>query len=120
MRISKQLNIPWEDFFKRNKYIKKIFLKFFRKTLRSNLEVVIGKNIRQQTCCLYVLSDSSPFPCKVPKSNLHQIRKISAGKHNGCANSEIGYTLFFFIRTSKFCLRLAVLNFFSFFRLKCS
>ena len=27
---------------------------------------------------------------------------------------------FFFIRTSKFCLRLAVLNFFSFLRLKCS
>ena len=30
------------------------------------------------------------------------------------------YTLFFYIRTSKFCLRLAVLNFFSFLRLKCS
>ena len=29
-------------------------------------------------------------------------------------------TLFFFIRTSKFCLRLAVLNCFSFLRLKCS
>ena len=26
----------------------------------------------------------------------------------------------FFVRTSKFCLRLAVLNFFSFLRLKCS
>ena len=117
MRISKQLNIPWEDFFKRNKYIKNIFLKFFRKTLRSNLEVVIGKNIRQQTCCLYVLSDSSPFPCKVPKSNLHQIWKVIAGKHNGRANSEVKYTLFF-IRTSKFSLRLAVLNFFSLLGLK--
>ena len=30
------------------------------------------------------------------------------------------YSLFFYIRTSKFCLRLAVLNFFSFLRLKCS
>ena len=29
-------------------------------------------------------------------------------------------TLSFFIKTSKFCLRLAVLNFFSFLRLKCS
>ena len=29
-------------------------------------------------------------------------------------------TFFFFIRTSKFCLRLTVLNFFSFLRLKCS
>ena len=29
-------------------------------------------------------------------------------------------TLFFFTRTSKFCLRLAVLNFFSFLRLECS
>ena len=30
------------------------------------------------------------------------------------------YTLFFYIGTSKFCLRLAVLTFFSFLRLKCS
>ena len=30
------------------------------------------------------------------------------------------YTLFFHIRTSKFCLRLAVLNIFSFLRLKYS
>ena len=30
------------------------------------------------------------------------------------------YTLFFYIRTSKFCLRLAVLNIFSFLRLKYS
>ena len=29
-------------------------------------------------------------------------------------------TLFFFVRTSKFCLRMAVLDFFSFLRLKCS
>ena len=26
-------------------------------------EVVLGKNIRQQTCCLHVLSYSSPLPC---------------------------------------------------------
>ena len=32
---------------------------------------------------------------------------------------KLKYTLFF-VRTSKFCLRLAVLNFFSFLRLKCS
>ena len=33
--------------------------------------------------------------------------------------AKLGYTLFF-IRTSKFCLRLTVLNYFSFLRLKCS
>ena len=26
-------------------------------------EVVVGKNIREQTCCLYVLFYSSPLPC---------------------------------------------------------
>ena len=40
--------------------------------------------------------------------------KVSCTKKHGCT-----YTLFF-VRTSKFCLRLAVLNFFSFLRLKCS
>ena len=45
---------------------------------------------------------------------------------NKCSLRKIWYelhslhTLFFFIRTSKFCLREAVLNFFSFLRLKCS
>ena len=26
-------------------------------------EVVVGNNIREQTCCLYILSYSSPLPC---------------------------------------------------------
>ena len=30
--------------------------------------------------------------CLGPKFNLHQLRQMSAGKHNGCASSEIGYT----------------------------
>ena len=54
-------------------------------------EVVVGKNIRQQTCFLYVLCYSSLLPCQGPKSNLHHLRKVFAGKHNGCANSETGY-----------------------------
>ena len=42
IRILKQLNIHWRDLFKRIKNIKKNFLKFFRKTLRSNLNKVAG------------------------------------------------------------------------------
>ena len=38
-----------------------------------------------------VLCYSSPLPCQSPKSNLHHLRKMSAEKHNDCANSEIGY-----------------------------
>ena len=59
---------------------------FFRRC-----EVVVGKNIRHQTCCLYVLCYSLPLPCQGPKSNLHHLRKIYVGKHNGRANSKIGY-----------------------------
>ena len=32
-------------------------------SLFHRFEVVVGKNLRQQTCCLYVLSDSLPHPC---------------------------------------------------------
>ena len=40
--ISKQLNIPWKDLFKRNTNIyKKNFSRFFRKTLRSNLKMLL-------------------------------------------------------------------------------
>ena len=37
IRISKQPDIPWKDLFRRNKNVKKMFSKFFRKTLCSNL-----------------------------------------------------------------------------------
>ena len=54
-------------------------------------EFVVGKKTRQQTCCSFVLPYSSPLRCYGPKSNLHHLRKISAEKHNGRVNSEIGY-----------------------------
>lgn len=55
-------------------------------------EVVAGKNIRQQTYCLYVLSYSLPLFCQGPKSNLLQLRKISAGNHSDRNNSKIAYS----------------------------
>ena len=42
-------------------------------------------------CFLQVLSYSSPLPCQGPKSNLHHLGKMTAGKHIGRANSEIAY-----------------------------
>ena len=59
---------------------------FFRR-----FEVAVCKKIRQQTCCSYVLSYSSPLPCYGQKPNFHHLRKISAEKHNGRVNSEIRY-----------------------------
>ena len=44
-------------------------------------EVAADKNIRQQTCCLYVLWYNSPRPWRGPKSNLHHLPKISTGKY---------------------------------------
>ena len=51
-----------------------INFKYFNFDIKScslfyRLEVAVGKKIRQQTCCLYVLSHSS---------TLHHVRKISA------------------------------------------
>ena len=58
-----------------------------------SFEVAVGRDIRYKTCCLYVLSYSSPLPFQGPKSNFHHLWKMSAGKHNVRANSEIGYSL---------------------------
>ena len=69
---------------------------------------VVGKNIWQQIC-LYVLSYSSPFPCKDPQWNLHLLRKMSARKHNGRANSEIGYLILNFWGPAVF---LSIVTFF--------
>ena len=40
---------------------------------------------------LFVSDINSPLPYYGPKFNLHHQRKMSVGKYNGCANSEIGY-----------------------------
>ena len=72
--------------------IKKRIINFESCSLFRWCEVFVGKNIRQQTCCLYVFCDSSPLPSQGSKSNFHNLRKISTGRHNGCANSEIGYS----------------------------
>ena len=63
-------------------------------SLFRQFEFVVGKKIRQETCCLYVLPYSSSLRCWGPKFNLHHLWKISAGKHNGRANSKIGYFLY--------------------------
>ena len=54
-------------------------------------------------------------PNRAPSKDYHYYLYYS----NMCYGTLLS-TLFFFIRTSKFCLRLAVLNFFSFLKLKCS
>ena len=63
--------------------IKEEIIKFESYSFFRQCEVVVDKNIRQQTCCLYVLSYSSPLLCQGPKSNLNHLWKISAGKDNG-------------------------------------
>ena len=64
-------------------------------SLFHQFEVVVIKKIRQQTCCSYLLSYSSPLPCQTPKSNLHHLQKIFPEKHNGHASSKIGYPIIY-------------------------